>query len=98
MSRVPYADMTARWGARMGDAKLVDMMVGALHDPFHTIPMGVTAENVVDIARRFGHKHIADFLLEDMGATDKANYLAMLRAAEARHICRKLCAPFPKKP
>ena len=46
MSRVPYADMTARWGARMGDAKLVDMMIGALHDPFHNIHMGVTAENV----------------------------------------------------
>jgi acetyl-CoA C-acetyltransferase len=51
MSRVPYADMTARWGARMGDTKLVDMMVGALHDPFHTIHMGVTAENV---AARWG--------------------------------------------
>jgi acetyl-CoA C-acetyltransferase len=51
MSRVPYADMTARWGARMGDAKLVDMMVGALHDPFHNIHMGVTAEN---IATRWG--------------------------------------------
>jgi acetyl-CoA C-acetyltransferase len=46
MSRAPYADLTARWGARMGDAKLVDMMVGALHDPFHNIHMGVTAENV----------------------------------------------------
>jgi acetyl-CoA C-acetyltransferase len=46
MSRAPYANLTARWGARMGDAKLVDMMVGALHDPFHNIHMGVTAENV----------------------------------------------------
>ena len=46
MSRAPYANLTARWGARMGDAKLVDMMVGALHDPFHDIHMGVTAENV----------------------------------------------------
>ncbi len=46
MSRAPYADLTARWGARMGDAKLVDMMVGALHDPFHNIHMGVTAENI----------------------------------------------------
>ncbi len=51
MSRAPYADLTARWGARMGDAKLVDMMVGALHDPFHNIHMGVTAENV---AARWG--------------------------------------------
>ncbi|GAB3652603.1 beta-ketothiolase BktB [Ramlibacter alkalitolerans] len=46
MTRAPYADLTARWGARMGDAKLVDMMVGALHDPFHNIHMGVTAENI----------------------------------------------------
>ena len=51
MSRAPYASLTARWGARMGDAKMVDMMVGALHDPFQTVHMGVTAENV---ARQFG--------------------------------------------
>jgi acetyl-CoA C-acetyltransferase len=30
----------------MGDTKMIDMMVGALHDPFHNIHMGVTAENV----------------------------------------------------
>lgn len=46
MSRGPYLDLTHRWGTRMGDVKLVDMMVGALHDPFHTIHMGVTAENI----------------------------------------------------
>ncbi|WP_028998806.1 beta-ketothiolase BktB [Azohydromonas australica] len=46
MSRAPYASLSSRWGARMGDAKLVDMMVGALHDPFHNVHMGVTAENV----------------------------------------------------
>jgi acetyl-CoA C-acetyltransferase len=46
MSRGPYASLNTRWGARMGDTKMVDMMVGALHDPFHTIHMGVTAENV----------------------------------------------------
>ena len=46
MSRAPYAALTARWGARMGDTKMVDMMVGALHDPFQTIHRGVTAENV----------------------------------------------------
>ncbi|MEN9385171.1 MAG: Beta-ketothiolase BktB [Pseudomonadota bacterium] len=46
MSRAPYASLTNRFGARMGDTKLVDMMVGALHDPFHNIHMGVTAENV----------------------------------------------------
>jgi acetyl-CoA C-acetyltransferase len=46
MSRGAYADLTQRWGARMGDAKTVDMMVGALTDPFDTIHMGITAENV----------------------------------------------------
>jgi len=46
MSRVPFASLNIRWGARMGDTKMVDMMVAALHDPFHNIHMGVTAENV----------------------------------------------------
>ena len=46
MSRAPFASLTARWGARMGDTKLVDMMIGALHDPFHNIHMGLTAENI----------------------------------------------------
>lgn len=54
MSRGPHAMQTARFGQRMGDARVVDMMVGALHDPFHNIHMGVTAENVArewDISR-----------------------------------------------
>lgn len=51
MSRAPYASLNTRWGARMGDTGLVDMMVGALHDPFQKIHMGVTAEN---IAQRWG--------------------------------------------
>ena len=46
MSRAPFASLNMRWGARMGDTKMVDMMIGALHDPFHAIHMGVTAENI----------------------------------------------------
>jgi len=46
MSRALYGSSSQRWGARMGDAKMMDMMVGALTDPFDTIHMGVTAENV----------------------------------------------------
>ena len=46
MSRAPYTNPGMRWGARMGDAQVIDMMVAALHDPFHNIHMGVTAENV----------------------------------------------------
>jgi acetyl-CoA C-acetyltransferase len=51
MSRAPYAMPAARWGARMGDSKMVDMMTGALTDPFGVDHMGVTAENV---AQKFG--------------------------------------------
>ncbi|MPW18470.1 acetyl-CoA C-acyltransferase [Paraburkholderia sp. CNPSo 3157] len=54
MSRAPYMMPTARFGQRMGNASMVDMMLGALHDPFQPIHMGVTAENVAkkyDITR-----------------------------------------------
>ena len=46
MSRGPYLSLSNRFGSRMGDAVLTDMMIGALHDPFHKIHMGVTAENI----------------------------------------------------
>ena len=51
MSRGGYLSQTQRWGARMGDSTTVDMMVGALTDPFGRMHMGVTAENV---AAQFG--------------------------------------------
>jgi acetyl-CoA C-acetyltransferase len=46
MSRGGYLLPTERWGARLGDAKVVDMVVGALHDPFGHGHMGITAENI----------------------------------------------------
>jgi acetyl-CoA C-acetyltransferase len=46
MSRAPYASTDMRFGMRMGEARLTDMMVGALTDPFHQYHMGTTAENV----------------------------------------------------
>ena len=48
MSRAAYTMPTARWGQRMGDGVMVDMMVGALTDPFDTVHMGITAENVAE--------------------------------------------------
>jgi acetyl-CoA C-acetyltransferase len=45
MSRGPYFASTARFGARMGDAALIDYMVGILHDPWEKFHMGITAEN-----------------------------------------------------
>ncbi|MGB8600253.1 MAG: acetyl-CoA C-acyltransferase family protein, partial [Burkholderiales bacterium] len=46
MSRGGYLLQNARWGQRMGNGGTIDMMVGALTDPFDTMHMGITAENV----------------------------------------------------
>ncbi|ABM30648.1 acetyl-CoA C-acyltransferase family protein [Paracidovorax citrulli] len=48
MSRGPYFDTASRWGARMGDAKSIDYMLGILHDPWQKMHMGITAENVAE--------------------------------------------------
>ncbi len=48
MSRGAYILPTLRWGQRMNDGGTVDMMVGALTDPFDTVHMGITAENIAD--------------------------------------------------
>ena len=50
MSAAPYAAPDARWGARMGDKKLVDTMIkDGLWDAFNNYHMGTTAENINDI-------------------------------------------------
>ncbi|MDD6190317.1 MAG: acetyl-CoA C-acetyltransferase [Firmicutes bacterium] len=49
MSATAYAMPAARWGARMNNTQMVDMMVNdGLWDAFNNYHMGVTAENVVD--------------------------------------------------
>ena len=77
MSRAPYLAPAARWGSRMGDAKMVDMMLGALHDPFHAIHMGVTAENV---AREFGISR------EQQDQTALESHQRASRAIQAGHF------------
>jgi len=46
MSNGPHILPAARFGQKMGDVRALDMMIGALHCPFGTGHMGVTAENV----------------------------------------------------
>ena len=48
MSRGMYGSPTLRSGARMGDTKMLDLMVAVLTDPFGVGHMGVTAENLVE--------------------------------------------------
>ena len=50
MSAAPYAIPAARWGARMGNNKIVDTMVNdGLWDAYNNYHMGTTAENICDI-------------------------------------------------
>jgi acetyl-CoA C-acetyltransferase len=51
MSGGGYLLASERWGQRMGNAVAIDMVVGGLTDPFDSIHMGETAENV---AAQFG--------------------------------------------
>lgn len=54
MSRSPYALPAERWGQKMGNAKVIDMLLGVLNDPFGHGHMGITAENLAakwDITR-----------------------------------------------
>ena len=46
MSRAPYSLPTERWGQKMGEARVVDMLTGTLMDPFGHGHMGITAENL----------------------------------------------------
>jgi acetyl-CoA C-acetyltransferase len=48
LSRAPYWLPELRWGRRMGAASALDIMVGALSDPFDGSLMGVTAENLAE--------------------------------------------------
>ena len=77
MSRGPYASLATRFGARLGDTKMIDMVVGALHDPFHTIHMGVTAEN---IAAKWG------ITREEQDALAVLSHNRAQRAVEAGHF------------
>ena len=49
MSATAYAMPTARWGARMNNTQMMDMMVNdGLWDAFNGYHMGITAENVAE--------------------------------------------------
>lgn len=71
MSRSPFIIPDQRWGAKMGDVRSQDMMLGALNCPFGTGHMGVTAENVA-------REHVIDRESQDAFALE-----SQTRAARA---------------
>ncbi|MGX9352266.1 acetyl-CoA C-acyltransferase family protein [Shimia sp. W99] len=87
MSRAPYIVPSQRFGAKMGDVKTLDMMLGALTCPFGTGHMGVTAENVAD-------EH--DVTREDMDAFAVTSQERALAAIEAGYFKDQI-VPVPVK-
>jgi acetyl-CoA C-acetyltransferase len=72
MSAVPYGIPKARWGYRMGNGELIDLMIyDGLWEKFNNYHMGMTAEN---IAEKYGisRKEQDDFACESENKSEKA--------------------------
>ncbi|CAG1002741.1 MAG: 3-ketoacyl-CoA thiolase [Candidatus Methanoperedens nitroreducens] len=91
MSNTPYALRKARWGAKMGNDELVDLMVhDGLWDIFNNYHMGVTAENV---AAKFG---ISRDEQDDLSAKSQNKAEAAIKAGKFRDEIVSVPVPVPK--
>ncbi|UZE31519.1 acetyl-CoA C-acyltransferase family protein [Pseudomonas asplenii] len=87
MSRGPYLLPAARWGARMGNVQAVDYMLGILHDPFHGIHMGITAENIAErngITRQMQDELALEEQLRAQRALDEGRFNGQIVPVEVR--------------
>ena len=87
MSRAPYNLTAARWGARMGDTGAVDMMLGALNDPFGGGHMGITAENVAklyNISREEQDQFAADSQRKALAAIEAGHFKSQIVPVELK--------------
>ncbi len=87
MSRAPYNLTAARWGARMGDTGAVDMMLGALNDPFGGGHMGITAENVAKlygISRDEQDRFAADSQRKALAAIEAGHFKSQIVPVELK--------------
>jgi acetyl-CoA C-acetyltransferase len=95
MSRSPYLAPAMRWGARMNDTTLTDVMVGALSDPFDDVHMGVTAENVAkkyQISREDQDALAAESHRRAANAIDRGYFKAQIVPVEVK--AKKDLVPF----
>ncbi|VVB52490.1 3-ketoacyl-CoA thiolase [uncultured archaeon] len=91
MSNTPYALKKARWGAKMGNDELVDLMVhDGLWDIFNNYHMGITAENV---AAKFG---ISRDEQDDLSAKSQNKAEAAINAGKFRDEIVPVPVPVPK--
>lgn len=85
MSRGGYLLPALRWGQRMNDGSTVDMMVGALTDPFDKVHMGVTAENIAakwQISREEQDKFAVESHRRAINAIDKGYFKSQILPIE----------------
>ena len=72
MSAAPYAIPAARWGARMGNGKIVDTMVNdGLWDAYNNYHMGTTAENICD-QYKITREELDDFAVKSQNKAEAA--------------------------
>jgi acetyl-CoA C-acetyltransferase len=87
MSRGPHIVQSARFGQKMGDTSIIDMMIGTLHDPFGAGHMGVTAENVA-AEHQIGRAEQDAFALESQrraaAAIDEGRFKSQIAPIEVR--------------
>ncbi|HWI15455.1 MAG TPA: acetyl-CoA C-acyltransferase family protein [Burkholderiales bacterium] len=87
MSRGGYLLPALRWGQRMNDGGTVDMMVGALTDPFDTVHMGITAENLAE-RWKIGREEQDQFAVEShrraISAIEKGYFKAQIAPLELK--------------
>jgi acetyl-CoA C-acetyltransferase len=87
MSRAPYLAPAMRFGARMNDTTMIDMMVGALSDPFDDCHMGITAEHVAkkwNISRESQDKMAAESHRRAGVAIDKGYFKGQIVPVEIK--------------
>ncbi|MGC3938074.1 acetyl-CoA C-acyltransferase family protein [Roseobacter sp. EG26] len=87
MSRSPFIVPDQRWGAKMGDIRTLDMMLGALNCPFGTGHMGVTAENVAkenDITRQEQDAFALESQKRAAAAIDAGHFASQITPVDVR--------------
>lgn len=92
MSRIPYAMPNARWGARMGNAEMTDLVVfDGLFEIFYGYHMGITAENIAakyDISRQEQ---------DELGALSHQRALEAIKAGHFKNEIVPVVVPQRKK-
>lgn len=100
MSRAGYLMPAARFGARMGNTPLIDMMVGALTDPFTPDHMGITAENIAE-SWQIGREEQDAFALESqrraVAAIDAGHFKSQIVPVELARGGHFAIDEYPKR-